>query len=448
MAPRALPVLVVTPSWHVFPTPDDQLEVAMDGSTAAGLAERRLADLVEAVGPGVEWLEPVVATAGDEAVLAADRVAADRPDALVVSVSSGVDPRLWELQLPILAYSGEQTPMMAMYHLPRGVRQRHPNLRYCLDAGEVRSALLEVGVSAVAERVRSSTMLILDEYSSVDALPDRDELLGRLGVRTAQVGSAEFVEAATRVDGEAAREVARRWIDGSIDHSETAEEEVVAVARLQLALEDLMTEHQAQCVSVGCLEVMYLQSHVPFCWVLAQLRDLGLPAGCEADATATLTMLFFEYLVERPAYMGNLVRANPATGEIAISHGCSPTRMWGRDAPAKPYKLVHSHSAPPFSRDLSGGSGVTSYVDYGDVGETVTVARLGPDLTSAHVARGEIVRCQDTICDRTTLTLKVADARGFVDNAPGNHQVVVYGDCLDQFEALCRTFGMDVLTLR
>ena len=420
----------------------------MEPDTAAELAQERLASLVAEVGPGIDWLDPVLATDDNEVIATRSRVDSDAPDAIVVGVSSGVNPRLWEIPLPILAYSGEQTPMMALYHLPLAVRRANPNLRYCLDAGEVRAALLEVGAVPVAQRVRNSTMLILGEYASVDALPDREELRARLGVRTVQVSSADFVAAAEGVDDVAAEAVARRWIAGASDHSETSVSEIEAVARLQLALEALMAEHSAQCVSVGCLEVMYLQGHVPFCWVLAQLRDLGLPAGCEADATATLTMLFFEYLVERPAYMGNLVRANPATGEVAISHGCSPTRMWGRHEAAKPYRLVHSHSAPPFSRDLTGGSGVTSYVDYGDVGQTVTIARLGPDLATAHVARGEIVRCQDTICDRTTLTVRVGDARRFVDNATGNHQVVVYGDAVDEFTALCHSFGMEVLTLR
>jgi L-fucose isomerase-like protein len=47
----------------------------------------------------------------------------------------------------------------------------------------------------------------------------------------------------------------------------------------------------------------------------------ALPAGCEADAGATLTMLMFEYLADRPAYMGNLVWADPQTNRVSISHG-------------------------------------------------------------------------------------------------------------------------------
>jgi L-fucose isomerase-like protein len=71
---------------------------------------------------------------------------------------------------------------------------------------------------------------------------------------------------------------------------------------------------------------------------------------------------------------------------------------------------------------------VTSYVDYGDVGQEVTLARLGADVDAISFACGEIVECRDTICDRTTLTVRVSDARDFFHKAMGNHQVVVYGD--------------------
>jgi len=198
----------------------------------------------------------------------------------------------------------------------------------------------------------------------------------------------------------------------------------------------------AQAASVGCLENMYVHRRAPFCLALAALRDEGLPAGCEADAAATLTMLMLEYLTDRPAYMGNLVRADPGSNLVSISHGCSPARIAGRDRPAKPYRLVHSHSAPPFSRDESGGSGVTSYVDYGDAGQAVTVARLDADLGGLMAARAEIAGCRDTICDRTTLDVRVRDARAFVRAAAGNHQVVVYGDHRAGLAGLCRLLDL------
>ena len=50
---------------------------------------------------------------------------------------------------------------------------------------------------------------------------------------------------------------------------------------------------------------------------------------------------------------------------------------------------------------------------------------------------GKIVDCWDSICDRTTISIQVNDARQFFHNATGNHQVVVYGDYLADLRELC-----------
>ncbi len=295
------------------------------------------------------------------------------------------------------------------------------------------------------KRLRASKLVVLGEYLCADRLPDPELVKRKLGVEFVNVSGAEFVEEVGRVDPDAAAAVARDWQSGALEGSEPSWQELAEAAGIQLALERVLERTGAQAVSVGCLELMYARGMAPFCLVLAELRDAGRPAGCEADAGATLTMLMLEYLADRPAYMGNLVRADPQTNRVSISHGCSPARIAGRDRPARPYRLVHSHSAPPFSRGLEGGSGVTSYVDYADVGQVVTIARLAADLEGLFAVRGEIVDCRDTICDRTTLTLQVADARSFVQHATGNHQVVVYGDHVEDLRRVCRLLDVGLI---
>jgi L-fucose isomerase-like protein len=147
-------------------------------------------------------------------------------------------------------------------------------------------------------------------------------------------------------------------------------------------------------------------------------------------------MVLMEYLADRPAYMGNFVRVDPDSNLVMISHGCSPSKMSGRDQPAKPFTLVHSHSYPPFTRVTEGGAGLTSFVAY-DKGQTVTIARIGANLDRMVAARGNIVDCWDSICDRTTIAIHVDDARQFFHNATGNHQVVVYGDHMETLRKLC-----------
>jgi len=438
------PVYLLGRTWHVFPQPDLQLAVATEPEAILARVKELHRELRERLACDVAFLEPAIVR--DASDLAALRDQLGDADALLVNVSTGgLEGGLFEWEMPIIAYAGECTPMMALYNLPLAERAKHPNLTYALDAEEVDAQLHLLGVR---KRLRGSKLVVLGAYLCADRLPDPELVKRKLGVEFVNVSSAEFVDEVSRIDAKAAEAVAREWQKNGLEGSEPSWEELAEVAGVQLALERVLERTGAQAASVSCLELMYARGKLPLCLVLATLRDAGRPAGCEADAGATLTMLMLDYLADRPAYMGNLVRADPQTNRVSISHGCSPARMAGRDRPAKPYRLVHSHSAPPFSRGLEGGSGVTSYVDYGDVGQVVTIARLAADLEGLFAVRGEIVDCRDTICDRTTLTLQVADARSFVQHATGNHQVVVYGDYVEDLRGLCRLLDMRLIEPR
>lgn len=458
MKPVLQPVwLVGRQAWHVFPQDNLQLLTAMGPDVSGPQVAAQMEGLQAQLADAALLREPIIVM--DDADMARAVAAARDADAVLLSLTTarmdratpeaaalGLDAApILDLGVPVLAFSGDKSPMMALYILPAGVRARRPHLHLCLDATEVLAALDRIRIDKAAARLAASRLIVLGSYTCPERLPDPALVRQRLGVAMAEVSSAAFMAQVAAVDAARAQAVAQEWRQGSQPGRESSDAEIASVARVQVALADLMARESAQAVSVGCLEIMYGHGQVPFCWVLAQLRDRGLPAGCEHDAGATLTMLMLEYLAERPAYMGNLVLADPAKNHVAISHGCSPTRMWGRDRAAKPYRLVHSHSAPPFSRTLEGGSGVTSYVDYGDVGEPVTIARLGADLDAIFVASGRIVECRDTICDRTTLTVEVADARAYVQRATGNHQVLIYGDFTADLKALARRLDLAVL---
>ena len=61
------------------------------------------------------------------------------------------------------------------------------------------------------------------------------------------------------------------------------------------------------------------------------------------------------------------------------------------------------------------------------------------------VTGGEITDCRDTICDRTTITVRVPDARRFVQLATGNHQCLFYGNLVDELHEVGRQLGLEVV---
>ena len=75
------------------------------------------------------------------------------------------------------------------------------------------------------------------------------------------------------------------------------------------------------------------------------------------------------------------------------------------------------------------------------------MARLDRTLDQIMVLRGELIECRDTIGCRSTLSIKVGEAREFIRRCFGNHHVVVYGDLTRQIKALSQMLGINYIEL-
>ena len=440
------PVIIVgTYAPHVFPQPDGQLEVTIDTEASKATAEDRHQQLVANLKSDTNFLPPALIR--DRTDILKLKEALGEADVLLVYLSAGVEQHgalekpIWELSagIPIIGFSGQYTPMMGMYNLPAEEREYYPDVTYALDYEDIDDRLR---LLSVKKRLKDTRIILLGRHDREtyywEQMPDTVMARRKLGVDFIPVSGAEFVAEINAVESASVNAIAQQWTNSAQAIAEPSPDEIREVAKTYLAMKKLLTQTSSQAISVGCLELMYACNIPAMCFSLAVLRDEGFPAGCEADASATLTMVILEYLSNRPAYMGNLVRADPENKLLMISHGCSPAMVAGRDRPPKPYTLVHSHSVPPYTRTLEGGGGLTSYIDYMDgKGQEVTVVRIGANIDRIVAIRGEIVDCRDTICDRTTITVNVDNPKAFVRQATGNHQVLVWGNYIEDLRALC-----------
>jgi L-fucose isomerase-like protein len=163
---------------------------------------------------------------------------------------------------------------------------------------------------------------------------------------------------------------------------------------------------------------------------MTHLRDLGIPSACEMDIPAMLTMLLLGSLGHKPTFLGNIMRADPHNSAIKLSHCILPTRMFGFDQEPLPYSL----------RDFHGSQGVTAFTEV-PRGVRVTLARAQRNLERVVAVQGEIVECRDTIFCRNTLTIRIKDVRTFIEQAEGNHQVLIFGDYLKDLQVLGHLLG-------
>jgi L-fucose isomerase-like protein len=169
---------------------------------------------------------------------------------------------------------------------------------------------------------------------------------------------------------------------------------------------------------------------------LVTLNDEGIPAACEGDLTALITMIFLERISNRPGFMGNVIYANPEESLIEINHCVFPFQMDGYGQSKKPYMLRDYHGR---------GYGVTAS-SIPTVGTEVTIGRFQTDLKDFLCTSGRITQCGENHC-RTNLRIQISDVNVFLNHAPGNHHILVYGNHTERIRELCALFHIKAIFL-
>jgi L-fucose isomerase-like protein len=359
-------------------------------------------------------------------------------DILLVYPMGPTSPHpLFRLGFPIIAFSGQYTPALALYTF--GIeRHSRPDVTIALDYAEVDQAIKRFQAKKKLQNSRTALFgFPASLFSQWHDWPELELTLEKLGVHFVPYENRELVERMKLTDETEAKELAEQWIQEAKDIVEPNSNDMIETARLYLTLSSILREMRANSMTISCLELIHALKVTQPCYALSKLQDNGITAACESDIAALLSMMILSYLAEKPALMGNIVCANPENNVIMISHCVVPTRMAGFDLPSSPYILRDYHA---------GGTGVTAHVEL-PLGQDVTVARLSRSLDKILILTGQLVDCRDTVGCRTTISIKVNDARRFVEHALGNHHAVVYGNHTTQATLLAKTLGIEALDI-
>ncbi|MBR5700570.1 MAG: hypothetical protein IKX37_05700 [Bacteroidales bacterium] len=151
------------------------------------------------------------------------------------------------------------------------------------------------------------------------------------------------------------------------------------------------------------------------CLALAQFNADGIPAGCEGDIPALLSMTVAQVATGHTGFMANPSRINPETGEIVFAHCTIPLDIVDKVA-------LDTH--------FESGIGIGIRGHYPE--QDVTILKLSGDLSQAFVAEGRIVRnlSEPDLC-RSQIVLQLDEpalAREYFLRKPiGNHHIIVPG---------------------
>ena len=421
-----------------------------------GAAKKLLDELSEYIkareGERVKLLDPVLVSSLEELYSheVRNRIVAEADAILAVNGGAGAQPvlvGLGDLGLPIvmigLATLGvedrerEGVPGPEALDAYGELKRRGVPVILAVNYGDV---VMGLRVARCLKALRASRIVVFGTPASYikDVVTPLELLERRLGLEVRIVPLDRLVSVYEAIDPSSAevREVVERVrsrASGVTRFVEDAEEAVRDAVRLYLAMKRMLAEEGGTATTIDCFGFMDLifrerKTLRPPCIALSLLRSEGVPAACEADMDALVTMIMVASISGQPAFMGNPTYMSPSKGIIRISHCTIPLEM------VEDYDIVSFHES---------GYGAT-IMGYMRVGETVTIARVSKGLKRIVMARGRIVRSriEGSLECATRVEIKVGDVDRLIEEIEGDHHVVVYGDWTRELEHACKVLGI------
>ena len=327
-------------------------------------------------------------------------------------------------------------------YAPRWHSQGHRvTLLASSDYDELERALRLLRVIPMMKQTR---ILLFPPARGTASAQSPDQVKERLGADVVAIEENAFSEMISAAEEGAVKAEIDSWTKGAKEIIEPNKEDIEKAARVSVALQRLMERERAQGLAVGtCMG--WLPKGFP-CLGFARLRDNGIPAACEGDMDSLLTMLLFQYMIDRPGFQGNAT-FDTARNALWTAHCTAPLKMDGPDGAEAPY-LLRGHSEV-------GGSGCVPEIQY-RLGETVTRTKL-INLDTILASTGKIIEVPEKSVHgcRTQIVTEVRDASKMAANWSGVletedamtllHRVVFYGDHMDSVHHLSRLMGMKVV---
>ena len=185
--------------------------------------------------------------------------------------------------------------------------------------------------------------------------------------------------------------------------------------RIYAALKGIVSRYGLSGLTIRCFDLLEPLGNTG-CLALALLNAEGIPAGCEGDMPALLTMSIGKAVTGQCGFQANPSHIDPETGEMLLAH-CTV-----------PFDMIRKYS---FNTHYESGIGIALH---GELPEgKATIFKVSGDLSRAFCNKAELVRNQyETNLCRTQVILKPENhddcARYFLNDPIGNHHIIFTGD--------------------
>jgi len=360
-----------------------------------------------------------------------NKVKSDRPDALMITLQhmqcwKWINPIAKDIGVPLIVFA----PIGTAFTGHVGI-SRLPGV-YVVSSLEWQA--VENGMQMIkAKRMFEETRLLHIRKDLTE-----ETIMENLGMKVKAIPRNTFNELYNKmpVTGEV-KDIASTMRQRAMKVVEPTEEDIINAAKVYTTAKRLMTDEQANALSMDCLGMVTDKLiPTPPCAAWSILQDEGITAGCEADLMGATTLMLTSYLLNRPGFMNDPV---PETFKnlLIAAHCVSGTRLNGFNKPQVPFIL----------RDHSESSLGVSLQVLWPVGEPVTLLDFN-NPREIIVDTGTVVGNVDTPpaggC-RTSVELKMDNIEDPRD-VKGFHQVVVLGNHRQIIEGFSQLYGINIVS--
>lgn len=282
-------------------------------------------------------------------------------------------------------------------------------------------------VSAARNKLNGTNLGIIGQPSDwlISSNADKSAVKERLGINLLDIPIQELIEEIEAADISAfpeALHAIKAELEGNA--SVAVRKYAEGAMKIYVALKRIVEKHDLSGLTLRCFDLLDTVGNTG-CLALALLNAEGIPAGCEGDVPALLTMAIGNALTGRCGFQSNPSRIDPQTGELLLAH-CTI-----------PFNMILNHS---FNTHFESGIGVAVHGEM-PVGDA-TIFKVSGDLSRSFCTEAELLanRYESNLC-RTQIILKLKDnpqetcTEYFLKNPVGNHHIVFSGAHKALFEA-------------
>jgi len=301
---------------------------------------------------------------------------------------------------------------------------------------------------------RKSGVYLINSLDNLDAVEEgmkmirtsrrmRDGLIASIGgsqVKETTVPHARFYEEFARTQAtDEVKELANAYLTNAQEVVQPSQADILDAARAYFVLKRIVEAENADAVMMDCLPGLSKpHKHCPPCMGFMSLRDEGIPAGCQADLNATLTLMLVQQLFDRPGFQQN-ASMDTEKNHYVGAHCTCPSKLAGAEGPSEPYILM-SHA--------EAGWGCVPRVLW-RAGQDVTLTQyLSGQTPRMHIYSGTVVGCPPippTGGCRTNVEMTINEVDDVCD-VKGMHQTIFYGNYAKQLRTFCQLCGIEVVT--